>query len=82
MLGRIIEVIAERSYEEFVTTEILAPVGITRMRIGRTRPVDRADEEVTYYDFDRGKLVESVFPDGPQFVPKALRRLPHRNHRF
>jgi CubicO group peptidase (beta-lactamase class C family) len=70
MLGRIIEAVAGRSYEEFVKTEILAPVGITRMRIGRTRPEDRVDEEVTYYDFDREQRVESVLPDGPTFVPR------------
>ena len=49
VLGRIIEGATGRSYEKYVRTEILEPIGITGMRIGKTLPAGRAKNEVCYY---------------------------------
>ncbi len=52
LLGRIIETISRSSYEEYVKTHVLAPLGIKRMRLGKTSLKDRADQEVRYYATD------------------------------
>jgi N-acyl-D-amino-acid deacylase len=49
VLGRLIEKVSGRSYEEYVRDEVLAPLGIRGMRIGRTLESDRARGEVRYY---------------------------------
>lgn len=49
VLGRIIEQATGHSYEAYVRRHVLAPLGIKRMRIARTRLADRADGEVRYY---------------------------------
>lgn len=67
VLGRVIEGITGESYETFVKREILAPAGVTRMRLGRTLLADRAPGEVRYYDTN---YAESVFPGGGT-VPMA-----------
>jgi N-acyl-D-amino-acid deacylase len=59
VLGRIVERVTGESYEDFVRDEILAPMGISRMHIGATRPEDRADGEARYYD---PAFAPSVFP--------------------
>lgn len=69
VLGRVIERAAGTSYEDYVRQEILAPLGITRMRIGRSRPADRPPEEVSYYDAPGRTRVRSVFPGDDELVP-------------
>ncbi len=59
LLGRIIEQVTGRGYEEYVQTEILAPLGITTMRIGKTQVSGRNAQEVIYYPVT--KLAPSVF---------------------
>jgi len=49
VLGRVIEQATGRSYCEYVRAEILKPLGITAMRIGRTLPAGRARDEVRYH---------------------------------
>lgn len=49
LLGRIIEKVTGESYEAAVQRSVLQPLGITRMRIGRTLLADRAENEVRYY---------------------------------
>lgn len=61
VLGRIIEQVTGQSYEAYVRDSILAPMGISRMEIGRTLPSDRATDEARYYDPAFG---ESVFTGG------------------
>lgn len=60
LLGRVIEKITGESYEQYVQQHVLKPIGITGMRIGRTRLGGRAEREVRYYDPRRG---DSVFED-------------------
>lgn len=50
VLGRVIENATGRSYEEAVQETLLAPLGLTRMSIGRTFRSQRADGEACYYE--------------------------------
>jgi CubicO group peptidase (beta-lactamase class C family) len=50
VLGRVVEAISGRPYDEFVSRQILAPLGIVRMRQGKNLLRDRAPGEVRYYD--------------------------------
>lgn len=61
VLGRIIERVTGGTYEAFVQEAVLAPAGVTRMRLGRSLLADRAPGEVRYYDL---ATVSSVFPGG------------------
>jgi N-acyl-D-amino-acid deacylase len=49
LLGRVIERVAGVAYEKYVQQEVLAPLGIRRMRLGKTLPAERAAGEVVYY---------------------------------
>ncbi|HAA59481.1 MAG TPA: D-aminoacylase, partial [Planctomycetaceae bacterium] len=49
LLGRVIEKISGQSYERYVQARVLKPMGVTRMRIGRTRIEGRAKGEVRYH---------------------------------
>ncbi len=57
LLGRVIEDITGQPYEAYVRKHVLAPLGITSMRIGRTRLSDRMNNEVRYYAPSQGKSV-------------------------
>lgn len=48
LLGRIVEKASGMSYESYVRQRILAPVGITRLRLGRTLRSEAAPGEVIY----------------------------------
>jgi N-acyl-D-amino-acid deacylase len=50
LLGRVIEAVTGKPYDEYVRAAVLAPLGITDMRIGTTLPSGRAPSEVKYYD--------------------------------
>jgi CubicO group peptidase (beta-lactamase class C family) len=50
LLGRVIEVAAKTRYEDFVRQELLDPLQISRMRLGKNLLEDRAHGEVKYYD--------------------------------
>ncbi|MCC2627135.1 MAG: beta-lactamase [Thermomicrobiales bacterium] len=49
VLGRVIEHVSGQPYQTYVRDHVLTPVGITGMRLGRTRLADRAPREVRYY---------------------------------
>lgn len=49
LLGRVIEQVSRDPYEDYVRKRVLAPLGISRMKIGRTLAGDRARGEVRYY---------------------------------
>ncbi|QDV73823.1 serine hydrolase domain-containing protein [Botrimarina mediterranea] len=68
LLGRIIEQVSGMDYETFVRDEILAPAGVTDMRIGHTLSQGKDPREVKYYDPGVGP---SVFdPDSQTLVPE------------
>ncbi len=70
VLGRVIERTSKQSYEQYVTSHILRPLEITRMRLGRTPEAGRAAGEVRYYP--RGDArVQSVVEVGRGKVPVA-----------
>lgn len=68
VLGRVIEKVTGRSYEQYVQTQVLAPMGISCMRIGRALLEGRAEGEVRYYDYRGARRVRSVFHAGRRFV--------------
>ncbi len=57
LLGRVIEKLTGRSYEDSVKEHVLGPLGIRDMRIGKTHLPGRAKNEVRYYDPELGKSV-------------------------
>jgi CubicO group peptidase (beta-lactamase class C family) len=63
ILGRIIEHATGKPYEQFVKERLLAPIGVTGMRIGKMAAEDRADSEVRYYD---EKKRTGTAPFGPR----------------
>lgn len=64
LLGRVVEAVTGRSYEEYVRAEILAPMGISDMRIGKSLLKDRAPGEVRYYQPNEPRMLPSVY--GPK----------------
>jgi N-acyl-D-amino-acid deacylase len=70
LLGRVIERLSGLSYDEYVKRIILAPLGITHMRLGASLDGRRADREVRYYTTD-GKRGRSVFPSAPEESSEA-----------
>lgn len=61
VLGRVIERVTGEAYETHVRENVLAPMGIERMRIGSSLLAGRDPDEVRYYDAATGP---SVFPGG------------------
>ena len=69
VLGRLVEKVSGQSYEDYVRKEVLAPLGIRAMRLGKTLPAGRAPGEVKYYD-EKERTRPSVFsPHVGQPVP-------------
>lgn len=62
ILGRIIERVTGMTYEQYVTNQVLGPMGVTSASIGRTRRSERAPNEVVYYSGHPGGV--SMFGDG------------------
>ena len=62
LLGRVIEKVSGQSYEQYVRKHVLKPMGVTRMRVGRTRADGRAKGEVRYH-VDGAKVGLSVFDE-------------------
>ena len=70
LAGRIIETASGRSYEDFMQSQILAPLGINQMRVGQSLENDLDADEVRYHT--RGGdniLAASVFDTMPGFRP-------------
>jgi N-acyl-D-amino-acid deacylase len=57
LLGRVIEAVTNEDYEGYVKTQVLAPLGIHAMRVGKTRIDERSAGEVRYYDPGKGSSV-------------------------
>lgn len=71
VLGRIIEAVSGKAYEDFVREEIWAKTGTTVPRIGGTRQSDRLPNEVTYYTPPEQGTVYSIFCDEKAKVSMA-----------
>jgi N-acyl-D-amino-acid deacylase len=70
VLGRVIEKLTGQPYASFVQQDVLAPIGIKRMRIGASLIDGHAPGEVRYYAGNDAKA-SSVFPGTPEQVPWA-----------
>lgn len=68
LLGRIIEKISGRPYDTFVREKVLTPLGIQRMRLGRTRDGQQAEDEARYYNTS-DEVTESVWDGSTKNVP-------------
>lgn len=66
VLGRIIERLSGMSYEQYIRTTILAPLGVERMRVGNTLQAGRLSDETAYQSTG---TAQSVFTFGPKKVP-------------
>lgn len=53
ILGRIIEGVSGKTYQQFVTDEIFVPAGMTSSTLGKTRESDRQTDEVRYHTQDQ-----------------------------
>jgi N-acyl-D-amino-acid deacylase len=69
VLGRVIERASGQTYQEYVKSQILAPIGIDRMALGRSRLADRHPAEVRYYERGETSPTQSVFADDSGQVP-------------
>jgi len=49
LLGRVIEQVTDRRYGDYMVNNFLKPLGIESMRLARTLPSARAENEVKYY---------------------------------
>ncbi|MCS5534958.1 MAG: serine hydrolase, partial [Candidatus Poseidoniales archaeon] len=63
ILGQIIEAQSGMGYEAYILENVLTPMGIDSMSIGMTMPDQRAENEVTYYDYE-GDSGACHFPSG------------------
>ncbi len=68
VLGRVIEKVTGQPYEDYVRANVLAPMGITDMRIGHTLLSGALQNEVHYYDYPSARSAQSVF-DSKDQVP-------------
>ncbi len=50
ILGRVIEHVSGKPYEQFVQEEVFSPLGVTAPRIGHSIESERAEKEVKYYE--------------------------------
>jgi N-acyl-D-amino-acid deacylase len=69
VLGRVIEKVSGRPYEEYVQQEILKPLGITAPRIGGSLENQRAEGEVKYYVVKEEDDIAVVGPGAGKEVP-------------
>ena len=71
VLGRVIEKVSGERYEAYVQREVLGPLGIRDMRIGRTLEDQRAEGEVKYYAARPSLATGCVGPTLGRKVPPA-----------
>jgi N-acyl-D-amino-acid deacylase len=61
LLGRVVAEASGRHYEEYVRNEVLAPLGIADMQLGRALPEHRAKNEASYVD-SKGTKGQCLYP--------------------
>jgi len=60
-LGRVIEHLTQTDYVSHVQQQVLQPLGITRMQLGKAREAELAEGEVHYYD-RRQRVAKCLYP--------------------
>jgi CubicO group peptidase (beta-lactamase class C family) len=68
-LGKVVEAVTGKKYEDFVRNELLKPIGITDMHIGRSYLSDRRVNEVKYYESEESPMIQAYDGSG-RMVPK------------
>ncbi len=68
ILGRVIAKASGMSYEAYLRKQILAPAGISRMVVGKTKKSGTAKGEVLYYMAPFASKITSVLASGPKTV--------------
>jgi len=68
-LGKVIEAVTGKKYEDFVRNDVLKPIGITDMHIGRSYLSDRRVNEVKYYESEESPMIPAYDGSG-RMVPK------------
>jgi len=68
ILGRIIEQVTGQKYEQYVKDQILRPMGIMNMKIGKTLKKDKDQMEVEYDISQTTQSVRSIYPEDEEFV--------------
>lgn len=68
-LGKVIEAVTGKKYEDFVRNDVLKPVGIIDMHIGRSYLSDRRINEVKYYESEESPMIPAYDGSG-RMVPK------------
>ena len=69
VLGEVIKEKTGYSYEQYITSEILYPLGINDMHMGRSKMEEKYGNEVKYYSNSRFKRSYSSFSEG-KIVPR------------
>jgi CubicO group peptidase (beta-lactamase class C family) len=68
-LGKVIAAVSGKKYEDYVREEVLKPIGITDMHIGRSYLSDRRINEVKYYESEESPMIPAYDGSG-RMVPK------------
>jgi CubicO group peptidase (beta-lactamase class C family) len=68
-LRAVIENVSGQPYEKYVRNEVLKPMGITDMHIGKSFLADRRFNEVKYYQLDDDQMIP-CFDGSGRMVPK------------
>jgi len=61
LLGEIIKDVTGKNYEAYMTQNILAPMNVTQMAIGKNRYIDRLPYETRYYAHAKEALKPSIY---------------------
>jgi len=68
-LGEIISKIAKKNHVDYILSEVLHPIGVFTTVPGKSKLIDRATNEVIYYDYN-GDMFPSAF-DTLMIVPES-----------
>jgi N-acyl-D-amino-acid deacylase len=69
ILGRVIERVSRQPYIQYVSDNVLKPVGANRMQIGGSTPAEHVAGEVNYYDYPGAPLITLEVAGAPTTVP-------------
>ncbi|MFO7827285.1 MAG: serine hydrolase domain-containing protein [Bacteroidales bacterium] len=64
VLGSVIEKISDKNYEDYVVSQVLNPLGIYDMHLGKSLLENKFDNEVKYYGLNGERKVLSSFGSG------------------
>lgn len=69
VLGRLIEEVTGKEYSQYVQEELLKPLGIKTMKIGKTKREQRDPRETYYYTRDGKSMTSLLEPDKQVTAP-------------